>query len=910
MFAFPVFLLARRDTSPGTCYDLLEVATWMFAIAGLVLSYYAAVALRPARPARAPRGTRRCARPRTGGGVSVKAVILAGGEGTRLRPLTSNQPKPMMPLVNRPMMEHIVALLARHGFDDIVVTVAFLANQIRDYFGDGSDFGVRMRYATEDTPLGTAGSVRNASAELDDTFLVISGDVLTDIDLSAFVKAHRDERRARRRSRSKRVENPLEFGIVITRPDGSIERFLEKPTWGQVFSDTINTGIYVLEPAGLRLHPRGRGRRLLRRRVPGGARRRGSRSTATSPTATGRTSARSRRTSAPTPTCSTVVSRSTSPGFELGDGIWLGEGAEIDPDARIEGPVVIGDNCRIEAGARLRRVHRARHRRRREGRRVPRAHASATTTSTSGADAACAGCVIGRVHRPARPRPGRGRRRGRRRVLRRRARGHQPGREGLPVQDGRGRRGRQLVDRVGEPRRAHAVRPARRPRARQRRHHARGRGPGRDGVRHRAARRASVVTTSRDTSRVARALKRAIIGGLNLAGVNVEDVELATVPLTRFQVRNGDVAGRHHRAARARRPRQRRDPLLRRRRPRHRRRRRSARSSGCSTARTSGARSRATSATSCSRPARSSSTPRRSSARSTSTACANARFKVVLDYSFGAASIVMPTVLAKLGAEVLAVNPFASTAPASTVGRPTAHGRAHRRARARVGERPRLRASTPTARRSTSSTTTGHVLVARPRRCSRSCASSPRRSEHARIALPVSRHAGGRAARRRARRGDRVDEAGPTRSLMEVASARHGRRSRRRRRRVHLARLPARLRRPATLAKLLDLLAGDRPIAVVGRARRCRAVHLAHETVADAVGAQGRGDARDGRAGRAEREVVLIDGVKVVATDGWALVLPDPEEPLTHVWAEAGSDHEARQLAQEYARAHPPGSVR
>ncbi len=122
----------------------------------------------------------------------MKAVILAGGEGTRLRPLTSNQPKPMMPLANQPMMEHVVRLLASHGFDDIVVTVAFLANQIRDYFGDGSDFGVRMRYATEETPLGTAGSVLNASEELDDTFLVISGDVLTDIDLGAIVKAHQD----------------------------------------------------------------------------------------------------------------------------------------------------------------------------------------------------------------------------------------------------------------------------------------------------------------------------------------------------------------------------------------------------------------------------------------------------------------------------------------------------------------------------------------------------------------------------------------------------------------------------------------------------------------------------------------------------------------------------------------------
>ena len=177
----------------------------------------------------------------------MKAVILAGGEGTRLRPLTSNQPKPMLPMANRPMMEHIVALLAEHGFDDIVVTVAFLANQIRNHFGDGSDYGVRLRYATEETPLGTAGSVRNAADELEDTFLVIAGDVLTDIDLTEVVKAHQAAN-AFGTIALKRVDNPLEFGIVITREDGQIDRFLEKPTWGQVFSDTINTGIYVLEP--------------------------------------------------------------------------------------------------------------------------------------------------------------------------------------------------------------------------------------------------------------------------------------------------------------------------------------------------------------------------------------------------------------------------------------------------------------------------------------------------------------------------------------------------------------------------------------------------------------------------------------------------------------------------------------
>ncbi|MEO5723868.1 MAG: nucleotidyltransferase family protein, partial [Ilumatobacteraceae bacterium] len=121
----------------------------------------------------------------------MKAVIMAGGEGTRLRPLTSNAPKPMLPIVNRPMMEHVIALLRRHGFDEIIVTVAFLANHIKTYFGDGSEFGVKLSYSDEPIPLGTAGSVGNARALLDETFLVISGDVLTDMDLTEVLAFYR-----------------------------------------------------------------------------------------------------------------------------------------------------------------------------------------------------------------------------------------------------------------------------------------------------------------------------------------------------------------------------------------------------------------------------------------------------------------------------------------------------------------------------------------------------------------------------------------------------------------------------------------------------------------------------------------------------------------------------------------------
>jgi mannose-1-phosphate guanylyltransferase / phosphomannomutase len=179
----------------------------------------------------------------------MKAIIMAGGEGTRLRPLTSLRPKPMVPIVNQPVMEHIVGLVKHHGIDKVVATLAFMPSFIQDYFGDGEEWGVEIKYAIEDTPLGTAGSVKNAEPLLDtdEPFVVISGDAITDIDLTEVINFHK-ERGAAVTIALKRVPDPLDFGVVITAEDGKIERFLEKPTWGQVFSDTINTGIYVVEP--------------------------------------------------------------------------------------------------------------------------------------------------------------------------------------------------------------------------------------------------------------------------------------------------------------------------------------------------------------------------------------------------------------------------------------------------------------------------------------------------------------------------------------------------------------------------------------------------------------------------------------------------------------------------------------
>jgi mannose-1-phosphate guanylyltransferase/phosphomannomutase len=822
----------------------------------------------------------------------MKAVILAGGEGTRLRPLTSNQPKPMMPLANRPMLEHIVALLARHGFDDIVVTVAYLGNQIRDYFGDGSDFGVRMRYATEEQPLGTAGSVRNAAEELDETFLVISGDVLTDIDLTAFVEAHR-ARGVVASIALKRVENPLDFGIVITRPDGSIERFLEKPTWGEVFSDTINTGIYVLEPSIFDEIPYGEVVDFSSDVFPavlaaGGA--------IHGHVAEGYwedvgTTEAYLRAHADVLDARVAVEIA---GFPLAEGIWLGEGSEVHPDAHLVAPVVIGPNCRIEAGAEL------------------RGYTVLGTDVVVRADALLERTVchdhvfVGRgVH-------SRGAIVGRATDLRPHARLE----EGVVVGDecfvgenavvnpgvriypfktveadavvnasivwesraartlfGTGSiRGLANVDVTPEV----AVRVA--------------------AAFGTALTKGAVVTVSRDTSRAARALKRAVIGGLNLAGINVEDIELATVPVTRFQVRNSHAnAGVTVRLAPG--------------------------DSDSVEIRFFGAEGLDIDANMQRKierllnredfrrafagdigdivfPPRSIEFYTAALERSVDAKRLRERaLKVVLDYSHGAASVVMPSVLAKLGAEVLAVNPFASTGPALLEPDPMVRG-------AQIA--PLVRASGsdlgfvigPHGEQATIVDDEGTVLD----RDQALLALVQLVAQHhpgARIAVPVSTTA--HAARIAADHGAEVVWA-PTGAagIQEVAAQCD----------ITFAAspdgsyiwpdfLPA-SDASATLAKLLDLLArNDRPLSAL--VRDLPPVHVARESVPTPW--ERKGAVMRELVERVPPEsLVLIDGVKIRRDDGWVLVLPDPEDAVTHVLAEAGSLDAARRVAQEYAR--------
>ena len=181
---------------------------------------------------------------------------MAGGEGTRLRPLSLGSPKPMTPLLGRPVMEHIINLLKVHGIDDICVTLFYKPQAVMDYFGGGDRLGVRLTYFIEDEPMGTAGSVKNCMDHIGaEDFLVISGDCVCDLDLTALMDFHR-KRGAAATLGLYHHKTPLEYGLVLTDEEGRIERFVEKPAWGQVFTDQVNTGIYLLSPAAMDRVPR------------------------------------------------------------------------------------------------------------------------------------------------------------------------------------------------------------------------------------------------------------------------------------------------------------------------------------------------------------------------------------------------------------------------------------------------------------------------------------------------------------------------------------------------------------------------------------------------------------------------------------------------------------------------------
>ena len=187
----------------------------------------------------------------------MKAVVMAGGFGTRIQPLTNTRPKPMLPVLNRPMMENTMMTLRDLGIKDFIVLLYFKPEVIQNYFGDGSKFGINITYVIPDGDYGTAGAVKLAQKHIgDDNFIIISGDLVTDFDFQKIFDYHK-QKKSKLTITLTSVENPLEFGVVIANEEGTIEKFLEKPSWGEVFSDTINTGIYIIEPEILDYIPKG-----------------------------------------------------------------------------------------------------------------------------------------------------------------------------------------------------------------------------------------------------------------------------------------------------------------------------------------------------------------------------------------------------------------------------------------------------------------------------------------------------------------------------------------------------------------------------------------------------------------------------------------------------------------------------
>ncbi|MDD2567110.1 MAG: sugar phosphate nucleotidyltransferase, partial [Thiovulaceae bacterium] len=185
----------------------------------------------------------------------MKAVVMAGGFGTRIQPLTHSRPKPMLPIMNKPMMEHTIVMLRDLGIKEFIVLLYFKPDIIQDYFKDGSEWGINITYVLPDNDYGTAGAVKLAQEHIgDENFIIISGDLVTDFDFQKLFDFHK-KKKAKLSIGLTSVENPLEFGVVIVNKEHKIEKFLEKPSWGEVFSDTINTGIYILEPEILNYIP-------------------------------------------------------------------------------------------------------------------------------------------------------------------------------------------------------------------------------------------------------------------------------------------------------------------------------------------------------------------------------------------------------------------------------------------------------------------------------------------------------------------------------------------------------------------------------------------------------------------------------------------------------------------------------
>jgi mannose-1-phosphate guanylyltransferase len=279
----------------------------------------------------------------------MQALILVGGEATRLRPLTCNMPKAMVPVLNIPFLEHVIRYLSGHGVNDIVLAQGHLPKVMDDYFQDGSRLGVKLTYSLEHKPMGTGGAIKNAEQYLQDRFLVLNGDIFTDLDITAMVQFH-EERRAKATISLTPVEDPTAYGLIETTSDGRVTRFLEKPGWDQVTTNMINAGTLILDKEVLKRIPPQVNYSYERQLFP--------QLLAESEPIFGYPSTSYWIDIGKPETYLQLhrdLMRGEVKGYSLVQGkvVKIGHGCSLHPETQIVGPAVIGNNCTIGRGARV-----------------------------------------------------------------------------------------------------------------------------------------------------------------------------------------------------------------------------------------------------------------------------------------------------------------------------------------------------------------------------------------------------------------------------------------------------------------------------------------------------------------------------------------------------------------------------
>jgi mannose-1-phosphate guanylyltransferase len=279
----------------------------------------------------------------------MQALILVGGEATRLRPLTCNMPKSMVPVLNAPFLEHVIRYLSGHGIKDIILAQGFLPKPMADYFQDGSRFGIKLTYALETKPMGTAGAVKNAEQYLSDSFLVLNGDIFTDLDITAMLQFHQ-QRRAKATIALTPVEDPTAYGLIEASSDGRVSRFMEKPSWDQITTNMINAGTYILDREILKRIPPQSNFSFERQLFP---------SLLEQGEAVYAYPSSAYWVDIGTPEkylqLQRDIMRGEVKGYTLVQGkvVKIGQGCSIHPETQIIGPVVIGNNCTINRGVKI-----------------------------------------------------------------------------------------------------------------------------------------------------------------------------------------------------------------------------------------------------------------------------------------------------------------------------------------------------------------------------------------------------------------------------------------------------------------------------------------------------------------------------------------------------------------------------